>query len=60
MTRQTWETPSPEPKGVLTREELAKELGLPEAQLSYTPHVPRLGNRKQRRKMERLMKRKAK
>ena len=51
---------NPEPSGVLTREEMAKELGIPEAQLHHTPHVPRLGNRRQRRKMERLMRRKAK
>lgn len=49
-----------QPSDSLTREELAKELGMSEAQLSYTPHVPRLGNRKQRRRMERLMRRKPK
>ncbi len=42
---------------MLTRKEMAEKLGVPETRLQYTPQVPRMGNRKQRRKIERVMRR---
>jgi hypothetical protein len=43
----------------LTREELAKKLGVPESRLDYSPTAPSL-NRKMRRKLAKLARRKAK
>jgi hypothetical protein len=45
--------------GVLTREELAAKLGVPEHRLDYSPSAPRL-NRKMRCKLAKVVRRKAK
>jgi DNA-binding XRE family transcriptional regulator len=50
--------PVGEDDGKLTRAELAKKLGISEAQLSYKEqHTPKPQNRKARRRQERFQKR---
>lgn len=44
---------------MLTRKEMAEKLGVPEHRLDYSPTAPRM-NRKMRRKVAKLMRKKAK